>query len=80
MLHGIISHFCGELRVPLDMGQCPGGLSSVPSSMSRLLMCLMGNMELLCTPSRGIGLHLAVSGKSHGFSRVAAGPWHIFSS
>ena len=29
---------------------------------------------------RGIGHHLAVKGKSHGFSRVAAGTWDIFSS
>ena len=40
----------------------------------------MGNMELLCSPCRGIGLHLAVRGKSHDFSRVASGPWRIFSS
>ena len=30
--------------------------------------------------SRGIGPHLAGRGKSHGFSRVAAGTWGIFSS
>ena len=29
---------------------------------------------------RGIGPHLPGRGKSHGFSRVAAGPWGIFSS
>ena len=29
---------------------------------------------------RGIGPHLAARGKSHGFSRVAAGTWGIFSS
>ena len=27
----------------------------------------------------GIGPHLATRGKSHGFSRVAAGTWAIFS-
>ena len=27
---------------------------------------------------RGIGPHLSASGKSHGFSRVAAGTWGIF--
>ena len=27
-----------------------------------------------------MGPHLAVRGKSHSFSRVAAGTWHIFSS
>ena len=40
----------------------------------------MGNMELLCMQSRGIGPHLAARGKSHGFSRVAVGSWGIFSS
>ena len=29
---------------------------------------------------QGIGPHLAARGKSHGFSRVAAGTWGIFSS
>ena len=29
---------------------------------------------------RGIGPHLAGQGKSHGFSRVVAGTWGIFSS
>ena len=29
---------------------------------------------------RGIGPHLVARGKSHGFSRVAAGTWDIFSS
>ena len=29
---------------------------------------------------QGIGPHLARRGKSHGFSRVAAGTWGIFSS
>ena len=42
-------------------------------------MCLIGNMELLCTQCRGIGPHLTVRGKSHGYSRVAAGTWSIFS-
>ena len=28
----------------------------------------------------GIGPHLVARGKSHGFSRVAAGTWGIFSS
>ena len=29
---------------------------------------------------RGTGSHLSLQGKSHGFSRVAAGTWGIFSS
>ena len=40
----------------------------------------MGNKELLCIHCRGIGLHLAATGKSHGFSRIAAGTWGLFSS
>ena len=36
--------------------------------------------ELLWTQCRGIGPHLAARGTSHGFSRVAAGTWGIFSS
>ena len=51
-----------------------------PSRKSRLLSCLMGNTELLCTQCRGIGPYLTARGKSHGFSLVAAGTWGIFSS
>ena len=47
---------------------------------SRLLTCLIGKTQLLWTQCRGIGPHLAGRGKSHGFSRVAAGTWDIFSS
>ena len=43
-------------------------------------MCLTGNTEFLCTQCRGSGPHLAARGKSHEFSRVAAGTWGIFSS
>ena len=43
-------------------------------------MCLMGIIQLLCMKCRGKGPHLATSGKSHEFSRVAAGTWCIFSS
>ena len=43
-------------------------------------MYLIGNTELLCMQCRGIRPHLAVSGKSHGFSCVAPGTWDIFSS
>ena len=38
------------------------------------------NTELLSMKCRGIGPHLAGMGKSHDFSRVAAGTWCIFSS
>ena len=43
-------------------------------------MCWIGNTELLCTQCGGLGPHLVVRVKSHGFSRVAAGTWGIFSS
>ena len=59
---------------------CSGGHSRVPSSKSRLLPCLIGNTELLCTQCRGIGPHLMVRRKSHGFSHIAAESWGIFSS
>ena len=45
-----------------------------------LLTSLMGNMELLCMQCSGVGPHLAARGKSHGFSRVAAGTWCPFLS
>ena len=43
-------------------------------------MCLIGKTQFLCMQCRGIGPHLVARGKSHGFSRVAAGTWGIFSS
>ena len=43
-------------------------------------MCLIGKKQLLCMQCRGIGPHLVARGKSHGFSRDAAGTWGIFSS
>ena len=55
------------------------GLSVVPSSKSRLLTCLIGNKALLCTQCRGMGPRLSARRKFHGFSRVAAGTWAIFS-
>ena len=36
--------------------------------------------QLLCMQCRGIGHHLVARVMSHGFSRVAAGTWGIFSS
>ena len=56
------------------------GDSGVPSSKSRLLTCLIGNTELLCTKCRGIGPHLTVRGNSNGCSRVGAVTWGVFSS
>ena len=43
-------------------------------------MSLNGNTKLLSTQCRGIGPHLAVRGKYHEFSRVAARTCCIFSS
>ena len=43
-------------------------------------MCLIGKMQLLCLPCRGIAPHLMARGKTHGISQVAAGTWGIFSS
>ena len=43
-------------------------------------MCLIGKTQLLCLQCRGIGPPLVARGKSHGFSRVAAGTWGILSS
>ena len=43
-------------------------------------MCLIGKTQLLCMQCRGIGPHLVARGMSHGFSRVAAGTWGVFSS
>ena len=56
------------------------GDSRVQSSKSRFFMCLIGKTQLLCMQCRGIRPHLVESGKSHVFSRVAAGNWGIFSS
>ena len=43
-------------------------------------MSLIGNTELLSMKCRGFGPHLEARGKSHEFSRVAAGTPCIFSS
>ena len=79
-VHRAISHSWGDISVLLILWQCFWGLSGVQSSKSRLLTCLIGKTQLLWTQCRGFGALLAESGKSHGFSRVAAGSWGIFSS
>ena len=43
-------------------------------------MCLFGKTQLFCMQCRVNGPHLVARGKSHGFSRVAADTWGIFSS
>ena len=69
-----------DISVLLVLWQFCWGLSGVQSTKSSLLTCLICKTPLLWTQSRGIGSHLAVNGKSHWFSRVAAGTWSIFSS
>ena len=61
VVHGALLCCCGDFRVPLDLWQCSWGLSGVPSRKSSLLLCLMGNTDLLCKQCRGIGPHLAGS-------------------
>ena len=79
-LHQSILHSGGDISVLLVFWQCSWGFSGFPSRKSRFLTCLIGNMEFVCTQNSGIGTHLAAMGKSHGFSRVEAGKWGIFSS
>ena len=43
-------------------------------------MSLIGKTQLLFMQCRETGPHLVTRGKCHGFSRVAAGTWGIFSS
>ena len=79
---GYTEQFCipGVTSVFFSSCDIVVGDSAVQSSKSRLLTCLIGKTQLLWTQCRGIGPHLAERGKSHGFSRVVAGTWGIFSS
>ena len=79
---GYTELFCIPEMPSVFFSSCDSGLgdSGVPSSTSRLLMCLIGNTELLCTQCRGFRPHLPPRGMSHGISRVATGTWGIFSS
>ena len=79
-IHWTMSHSFVEISVILYLWGCFWGLSAVPSCKSRLLICFIGNLELLCTQFRGIRPHLSPRGKSHCFSHVAVGTWVIFSS
>ena len=79
-VHRGILHSWGDISVLLVLWQCCWGLSGVQLNKSRLLMCLIGKTQLLWTHCRGIGPHLAATGKSHGFSRFVAGTWGIYSS
>ena len=79
-LHQAILHSWVDIRVHLVLWQCSWGLSVVLSRKLRLLTCLIGNTILLCRKCREIKTHLPARGICHGISRVAAGPWGIFSS
>ena len=79
-VHRAILLSWGDISVLLVLWQCFWGRSGVQSSKLRLLTCLVGKTQLLWTQCTGIGHHLAARGNSHGFSRVAAGTWGIFST
>ena len=79
---GYTKQFCIPGLTSVFFSSCDRvvGDSGVQSSKSRLLTCLIGKTQLLWIQCREIGRHLAGSGKSHGFPRVAAGTWGILSS
>ena len=79
-VHWTILHSLGDISVLLVLWQCCWGLSGFQSSNSRLLTGLIGKTQLLCMQCRWIGPHVVATGKLHGFSRIAAGTWCIFSS
>ena len=79
-VHRAILRSWGDISFLLVLWHCSWGINLVQSSKSRLLLCLIGKTQLFCTQSRGIEPHFVASGKSHGFSRVVAGTWGIFSS
>ena len=63
-----ISHSCGDISVLRDLLGISGGISVLPSSKSRLLTCLIGNKELLCTQRRVSGLIFQRAGSLMDFS------------
>ena len=54
---GYTKLFCISEVTAVFFSSCDSGLgdSGVPSSTLRLLTCLTGNTELLCTQGRGFG-------------------------
>ena len=64
----------GEISVLPVLRQCSWGLSGVQRSKLSLLPYLIGKTQLLFMQSRGIGPHLSLRGKYHGFSRVTSEP------
>ena len=79
-IHWTISHSFGDISVIWDLWGCSWGLSGVPSSKSRPLTCLIGNVELLCMQCIGIRPRLSPTGKSHDFSRISVLTCGIFLS
>ena len=80
---GYTELFCIPELTAVFLSSCDsflGELSGVPSKTLRLLTCLIGNTDLLCTQYRGFGSHFPLRGMSHGISRVAAGNWGLFLS
>ena len=79
---GYTKLFCIAEVTSVFFSSCDSVLrdSGVQSSISRLLTCLFGNLELLGLQCCGLWTQLSPSGKSHGFSRVASGTWSIFAS
>ena len=67
---GYTELFCIPKVTAVFLSSCDSGLgdSGVPSSTLRLLTCLIGNTELLCTQYKGFGPHLMLRGMSHGIS------------
>ena len=68
-------HQCSSLVVTGFLGILFSSIREI-----EVLYVFDGNKELLSTKCSGIGPHLAASGKSHEFSRVAEGTSFIFSS
>ena len=80
---GYTELFCMPEVTAVFLLSCKSGLGvlfGVQSSILRLLTCMIGNTELLCTQCREFGPHLPPRGMSQGISRVAAENWGIFSS
>ena len=72
-IHWTMSHSFVEISVILDLWWCSWGLSAVPSCKSRLLTCLIANLELLYTQFRGIGPRLSPRGEVSWFFSCCSG-------
>ena len=74
---GYTELFCIPELTAVFLSSCDsflGELSGVPSSTLRLLTCLIGNTDLLCTQCRGFRSRLPPRGMSHEISQVATEP------